>query len=409
MRIAQINMMHNGSTGKIMFQIAKVARSCGHEVLTCSAQLYNKGEKKQTFVAPDHFVWGTHMGSWFHYHVGALLGRNGLFSRKSTKRLVAKLREFNPDVIHLHNVHKFCVHLPTLFRYIKESNVKVVWTLHDCWSFTGHCGFFSLAKCDKWKTGCGNCPALMAYPKTYIDNTAKMYRRKREWFSGIQDMTLVAPSRWLAGLVKQSFLKDYPVEIIGNGIDLSVFTPQNSDFRERYRCEEKKVVLGVAFAWGERKGLDVFLELSKRLNPEKYQIVLVGTNDTIDQQLPRNIISIHRTANQLQLAEIYSVADLFLNPTREDNYPTVNMEAIACGTPVLTFNTDGSPEMVDETTGSVVPCDDIDALEAEVKRICEQTPYTKEDCLYQAKTRFDMNEKFNEYVLLYEQKGKREE
>ena len=218
-------------------------------------------------------------------------------------------------------------------------------------------------------------------------------------------MTIVTPSQWLADLVKESFLKEYPVKVIHNGIDLEVFKPTSSDFRERYGIPaEKSVLLGVAFGWGVRKGLDVFVELARRLDPEKYQIVLVGTDEKTDKLLPENIISIHRTQNQTELAEIYTAADLFVNPTREENYPTVNMESIACGTPVLTFRTGGSPEILTEKTGSVVPCDDIDALEQEIRRICIEKPFSQADCLEHAKS-FDMHQRFEEYVKLYEEKS----
>ena len=215
-------------------------------------------------------------------------------------------------------------------------------------------------------------------------------------------MTIVTPSKWLADLVGQSFLKDYPVTVINNGIDLSVFTPTESGFREKYGIpEEKHILLGVAFGWGKRKGLDVFIELSRRLDPDRYRIVLVGTDDAVDQKLPKEIISIHRTQNQTELAEIYSAADLFLNPTREDNYPTVNMESLACGTPVLTFKTGGSPEMLDETCGAVIPCDDVEAFQNEILRICEQYPFPAESCLKKAQE-FYQNQKFKEYIKLYE-------
>lgn len=213
-------------------------------------------------------------------------------------------------------------------------------------------------------------------------------------------MTLVTPSEWLAGLVKQSFLKDYPIRVINNGIDLEVFKPTPSNFRETYGCGDKKIALGVAFGWGARKGLDVFLDLAKRLDSERYQIVLVGTDENVDKQLPNTVISIHRTQNQTELAKIYTAADVFVNPTREENYPTVNMEALACGTPVLTFQTGGSPEILDVTCGSVVPKNDIDALYREIIRICETAPYSIEACLKKAK-QFDKNEKFQEYIDLY--------
>ena len=214
-------------------------------------------------------------------------------------------------------------------------------------------------------------------------------------------MTIVTPSQWLADLVKESFLAEYPVKVIHNGIDLSVFQPTENDFREKYGLQNKKIILGVAFGWGERKGLDVFVELAKRLDCEQYQIVLVGTDDSVDKQLPTNIISIHRTQNQTELAKIYTAADLFVNPTREENYPTVNMESLACGTPVLTFRTGGSPEIIDETCGAVVACDDVNGLEKEILRIFEQVPFSEDDCLKRA-TRFDMQDRFKEYVSLYD-------
>ena len=214
-------------------------------------------------------------------------------------------------------------------------------------------------------------------------------------------MTIVTPSEWLAGLVKESYLKDYPVKVINNGIDLNVFKPTESDFRKKYALENKYIVLGVAFGWGRRKGLDVFIELEKRFDKEKYKVVLVGTDDNVDKLLPENIISIHRTQNQTELAKIYSAADVFANPTREENYPTVNMESVACGTPVVTFNTGGSPEMLDETCGAAVAKNDIDAMYNEIIRICEAKPYSLEACIKKAKG-FDKNEKFGEYIRLYE-------
>ena len=235
-------------------------------------------------------------------------------------------------------------------------------------------------------------------------NRNKTFERKKKLFSGL-NLTVVTPSRWLANLVKESFLKDYPVEVINNGIDLGVFRPTESDFRKKYGIGDKKIVLDVAFGWDARKGLDVLLELAKRL-PDDYVIVLVGTDDAIDKTLPPNIISIHRTQNQRELAEIYTTADVFAIPTREDNYPTVNMEAIACGTPVITFRTGGSPEMVDGNTGSVVECDDVDALEREIIRICSDKPYSTEMCVEKAKS-FDKYKRFKEYVSAYERIAKK--
>lgn len=402
MRVAQINMCSNGSTGKIMVMIAKTAREDGMKVLTCSAAERIKGKQSSVNKTQDHFIWGSPLERKFHVYAGIILGRNGMFSRIGTRALVKRLKLFQPDIVHLHNLHSFCINLPLLFRYLRKNNISVVWTLHDCWAFTGHCPYFTMVKCDKWKTGCGKCPQLDCYPKTWIDTTRMMFKQKRKWFCGIKDMTIVTPSCWLADLARQSFLNLYQIRVINNGIDLSVFKPTESNFLQKYGISnDKAVLLGVAFGWGKRKGLDVFIELFKRLDRVKYQIVLVGTDDKIDDQLPGGIISIHRTSDQVELAQIYSAADLFVNPTREENFPTVNMESLACGTPVLTFRTGGSPEILDEYSGSVVPCDDIDALEKEIVRICETKPYKREDCVKRA-AQFDMYNKFKEYVSLYE-------
>ena len=402
MRIAQINMCLHGSTGKIMFMIAKTAENVGMQTLSCSAAEINKSNNQMADENKNHYVWGTAFERKFHIYAGIILGRNGLFSQKGTRALISKLKQFKPDIIHLHNIHNFCINLPMLFRYLKNSNIPVIWTLHDCWAFTGHCPYFTIVKCEKWKTGCGKCPQLDVYPKTLIDTTKKMFKLKNKLFCGIIDMTIVTPSRWLAELVEQSFLKKYPVKVINNGIDLEVFKPTASDFRQRYNISKDRfVLLGIAFGWGKRKGLDVFIELEKRLDFAKYQIVLVGTDDNVDKLLPKSIISIHRTNNQAELAEIYSAADLFVNPTREENYPTVNMESLACGTPVLTFRTGGSPEILDEHCGSVVSCDDIDAMQSEIVRICETKAYSREDCFKHAKC-FNANDKYTEYVKLYE-------
>ena len=228
-----------------------------------------------------------------------------------------------------------------------------------------------------------------------------MYELKKEWFNVVENLTLVTPSKWLANLTRESFLKEYPVQVIYNGINLEVFKPTESDFRVKYNLENKKIILGVAFAWNERKGLDVFVELSKRLGKD-YKIVLVGTSETVEKQVSENIICIRRTQNQTELAQIYTAADLFVNPTREEALGLVNLEALACGTPVVTFKTGGSPECIDQTCGSVVEKNDVDGLLSEIIRICEQKPYSKEACIERAK-KFDMNEKFLEYVKLYEQ------
>lgn len=327
-----------------------------------------------------------------------ILGNYGFNSKKATQKLIEEMERIKPDIVHLHNIHGHDCNLEVLFRYFKKKKIKLLWTFHDCWAFTGYCPHFTMAKCDKWRTACSQCVQRREY-SWFFDRSNMLFEKKKRLLEGL-DLTIVTPSQWLADLVKQSMLKDCSVELIHNGIDLCVFKPTESDFRLKYNLKDKKIVLGVSFGWDKRKGLDVFIDLSKRLRDD-YQIVLVGTNDKTDKCLPSNIISIHRTHNRQELAAIYSAADVFVNPTREENYPTVNMEAIACGTPVLTFRTGGSPEMLDEVCGAVVDCDDIEALEKELVRICEGNPVAEEVFLKKA-MEFDKNERFEEYVRLYE-------
>lgn len=393
-RVASINLGFTGSTGTIMGKLQDLAIAHGVECTIAAP-----GPCPETMKGRKVYVIGRPLFRKASAYASVLTGLDGCFSIFSTLRYIQNLKKFGPDILHLHNLHYSYVNLPLLFRYIKKSGVAVVWTLHDCWSFTGHCPHFMYEKCDKWASGCHNCPRYREYPKAIFDNSRLMWRKKKKWFTGIQNMTLVAPSKWLAERVSQSFLKDNSVRVIYNGIDLEQFKPTPSDFVSRHGIENKKIVLGVSFGWSNKKGLDVFLQLAKRL-PQDYQIVLVGTDSTIDQMLPENIISIHRTQNQRELAEIYSAAQVFVNPTREDNYPTVNMEAIACGTPAVTFRTGGSPECVDDRSGSVVTCDDVDAMEREIIRVCTQQPFLREECVAAAQ-RFDADDRFREYIQLY--------
>ena len=394
--VVAINLSFYGSTGFIMRNIHKKATEEGF-----AFKMAVPGTTEKIADTTDLIFIGTPNSRRLSQYSSILSGLDGCFSVVATKKLLKKMDELQPNIIHLHNIHYAYVNLPMLFRYIKKNGIKTVWTLHDCWSFTGHCPHFVYEQCEKWKTGCYKCPRYQAYPKTIFDNSSFMWRLKKSWFTRVKDMQLITPSNWLKELVKQSYMGEYPVAVINNGINLEIFRPTNNNFREAYGiANEKKILLGSASSWGNKKGLDVFVELEKRLNKEKYQIVLVGTNDAVDQLLPESVISIHRTNNQQELAEIYTAADLFVNPTREDNYPTVNMEALACGTPVLTFCTGGSPEILDETCGSVVPCDDVDAMEQEIIRICTEKPYSREACLEQAKN-FDQRHRFEEYIQLY--------
>jgi len=398
MRIVQINGGAKGSTGKIMMGIADIARTQGHEVMCASPITTTNRDAGEDC---GYYRIGTFNSRRVNVALARITGFNGCFAWFETYKLLKKIDEFKPDIIHLHNLHDSYINLPMLFSYIKKHNVPTVWTLHDCWAFTGQCPHFTMVKCDKWKAGCYGCPQYKEYPASLYDNTKKMWQLKKKWFTGVKNMTIVTPSEWLAGLARESYLKQYPIEVINNGIDLNVFKPTHSNFRKQYGIPgDKYIVLGVSFAWGYRKGLDCFVEMAEKLG-EQYQIVLVGTDDEIDKNLPHNIISIHRTQNQKELAEIYSAADVFVMPTREENYPTVNMEAIACGTPVVTFDTGGSPEMLDDKTGIVVEANDIEATKKAIKDICEKKRCNDEEYIVAYSKNFDMKKRFAEYIELY--------
>ena len=391
MKIVQINATCGvGSTGKICVGISQILSENNIEnyILYSSRGNADRG--------------GIRCSNDMYVKIQALksriVGNYGFNSKKATKRIIDNLERISPDIVHLHNIHGHDCDLNMLFKYFKEHKTKLVWTFHDCWAFTGYCAHFTMAKCDKWKNGCFECAQKRDFSWIF-DRSNRLYEKKRQLFEGL-DLTIVTPSLWLSGLVKQSFLKNYHVKVINNGIDLSVFTSRESDFRKKHRLETKKIVLGVSFGWDERKGLDVFMDLAEKL-PNDYKIVLVGVDANTEKRLPENILSIPRTQNQKELSEIYTAADIFVNPTREENYPTVNMEAVACGTPVLTFKTGGSMEMLDATCGAVVECDDVASLIQEILRICEEKPFLAEQCLIKAKE-FDKNERLKEYLSLYE-------
>lgn len=397
MKILQINSYNFGSTGNIMADIARTARERGMECVTACPD----GRSMRLRKLEDHRFIGTRLGRNLHIALAELTGLNGCFSTVDTWLFLRRVRKMKPDVIHLHNLHNCYINLPMLFRFLKRSSIPVVWTLHDCWAFTGKCPHFDMAGCDRWKTGCHHCPQLSDYPAARVDATERMWKWKRKWFTMPENMTIVTPSSWLADLARQSYLGKYPVRVIPNGTDLSVFQPVSGTFRRDHGLEDRYIVLGVAFDWGRRKGLDVFTELARRLD-KRYQIVLVGTNEEINRRLPENVLSIHRTADPGELAQIYTAADVFVNPTREEVLGMVNIEALACGTPAVTFRTGGSPECLDESCGAVVEKDDIDALEAQIVRICTEKPYAREDCVRAARC-FDKQARFGDYCRLYEE------
>ena len=389
MRIFQINSTCDfGSTGRIAINILREVEKNGGEGIIAYGR----------YSAPDDidsFKICSEADVKIHGVLSRITDRQGFYSTSATKRLIEKIKDYNPDLIHLHNIHGYFLNVKVLFDFLNEYNKPIVWTLHDCWTFTGHCGYFISNGCEKWKTGCYSCPSKKNYPTSLVlDNSKKNYKQKKELFTKPENITIVTPSKWLKDLAKESYLGKYPVKVIYNGIDLNKFKPTESDFRKKHNLEDKFIILGVASIWEERKGLKDFIKLNEMLS-ENEKIVLVGLNDSQLAMLPENIMGIKRTNGIEEMVAIYSTADVFVNPTHEDNYPTTNLEAIACGTPVVTYNTGGSPESVFEGNGFTVPRGDIKELYKAIKKV--------DGCKTSANDFFDASKRYKEYVDLYKE------
>lgn len=389
--LLQINVTANwGSTGKIAEDIGKLAIEAGWE----SWIAYGRGEP----VSKSNLIRiGNDWDMKLHAIQSRLLDNHGLASEKVTKDFISQIKKIKPDLIHLHNIHGYYLNYPLLFDFLKEYGAPIVWTLHDCWPFTGHCAYYDFAKCDRWQTECHDCPQLRSYPASlWHDRSKNNFRQKKKSFLGIENLTFVPVSDWLRKELSKSFLSHYPAVTIHNGIDLTVFTPSDTLVKDR----SEKVILGVASVWDRRKGLDEFVKLRKLL-PNNYTIILVGLSQNQIATLPQGITGIRRTENVRQLTDLYSMADVFVNPTLEDNFPTTNLEALACGTPVITYDTGGSPEAIDEQTGIIVPYQNVDVLADKIRHICESASYNGFQCRQRAQMHYDKQIVFKEYITLY--------
>jgi putative colanic acid biosynthesis glycosyltransferase len=394
LNVLQINTVcGTGSTGRIATDIEAILKEQGHE----SYIAYGRGDPRNSD-SPIRI--GNKLDNYTHVAKTRLLDMHGFGSKKATKNFIKKVREIDPDVIHLHNIHGYYINVEILFDYLKEANKPVVWTLHDCWPFTGHCAYFDFARCDCWRVdGTHKCIQKRSYPASLLINNSKMnYERKRKAFTGIKNLTIVTPSQWLADLVKKSFLKEYTIEIVNNGIDLEVFKPTESDFRRRYNLQDKHIILGVANMWEQRKGINDFIQLSKQLD-SSYKIVLVGVSKKQIKKLPKNILCIPRTNNIKELAEIYTAADIYVNPSVEETMGLTTVEAFACGTPAIVYNTTAVPESIDASCGIVIDKGNFNNLYMEIKgdRIKQ---IEKQNCIKRANF-FEKRIKFEKYIQMY--------
>lgn len=394
----QINsVINSGSTGRIAEEIGQTAISAGWKSYIAYGRNDRPSQSELIKIGND---WDIKM----HGFQTRLFDRHGLGSISATKELIGKIKEISPDIIHLHNIHGYYINIEILFNYLLNSNIPVVWTFHDCWPITGHCAHFTFVGCEKWKTQCYNCPQKKNYPSSWVvDRSEKNYNLKKELFTSLPNLTLVPVSNWLSEILKESYLQHYPLNVIHNGINTEVFKPSSDKvFRIKYSLENKFILLGVATSWGLKKGLYDFIELSKLLKTD-YQIVLVGLSRKQIEQLPDNILGIERTESVKELAEIYSASDVFVNPTYEDSFPTTNLESLACGTPVITYKTGGSPEAIDELTGIVVEQGNIGKLIDAINKVKDKGKQSySEACVNRAHRLYKKEDRYQEYIGLYE-------
>ncbi len=396
MRVLIINSVcGTGSTGRICVDIANILTEEGHE---CKIAY---GRKKADEKFNNYAVRiGSNLGVRIHGVLSRVFDNTGFYSTFATKKFIKWVKEYDPDVINLHNLHGYYINIKLLFEYLKESGKPVVWTLHDCWSFTGHCAYFCSVNCQKWHQGCQHCSKKKEYPASlFFDNSKNNYKRKKQLITQLDNLTIVTPSKWLSDLTRESFLNKFPVHVINNGINTDNFKVTKGDFVRIYGIENKKIILGVASVWESRKGLNDFLELRTLLD-DSFAIVLVGLTEQQKSELPQGIIGITRTENAEQLAEIYTAADVLVNPTKEENYPTVNLEAQACGTPVVTYNTGGSAECLIEGVGAVTTKKTPEALKTAILDVLSKDIKIDTNSL---KQEFSQKERFKKYINLFEE------
>ena len=393
-KIVQINTALNcGSHGRIVEQISHVGAGRGYyTTIVHGARYVNKSQFAdiQTTTKSQELLNGIK---------SLLFDAHGLGLKCATKSLITKLEEIKPDIVHLHNIHGYYLNYQILFDYLTKSNVPVVWTLHDCWSITGHCSQFENYNCDKWKTQCHDCQYLMDwYPKAVIDRSRRNFELKKQSFTSVKNMTIVPVSHWLEDKVKQSFLSKYPIKVINNGVDTLSFRPTEGS--GEIFSNHKFTILGVASQWDNDKGVQEFIKLSQ--NPD-YQVIMIGVNEKLSKQLPDAIVKVAKTNNQDELAEYYSLADVFVNPTYKDTFPTTNLEALACGTPVITYKTGGSPESITPETGIVVDKGDFEQLCTAIEVIRKNGKhYYSTNCRERAVNFYNKDERFKDYIDLYE-------
>lgn len=396
MKIVQISAAYEvTSVGQIVKNIHESLLQNGHESFVFYGRKKRKNRTKNVVFFNNSF------SLLLHVFITRIFDSHGLGSIIPTMILIVRLIQLKPNIIHIHNLHGYYLNYPILLSFLKNCKAKKIFTLHDCWTFTGHCSHFLYADCNKWKSECRQCPLLNKYPESkFIDSSRINFLYKKYFFSNLKksDTIFITPSKWLKSMISFSFLQKFNSRVIHNGIDLKTFKPSNKEFKKKHL--NKFIILGVANVWTKEKGIEFFINLSKNLNDD-YMIVLIGKIDKI-HKLPSNVIFIERTENKEVLTDMYSSADVFINPTLEDTFPTVNIEALACGTPVISFNSGGSIEMLDTKHSKVVNDRNIQTIIKNINNI-RSSQINSNELIHHVQQNFDSTIANSKYMNLYEE------
>ncbi len=353
MRYLLINSVcGTGSTGRICVETAQKLMEQGYEVKIA----YGRKDNADKRCDPYAVRIGTKSELLAHVLQTRLLDSHGLGSKKATKRFLQWAESYDPDVLWLHNLHGYYIHIGLLFEWIKSRpRMQVRWTLHDCWAFTGHCCHFSFAGCNKWTTRCEACKQKGEYPASLLMNNAgRNFDIKKQLFCNVPNMKLLVPSEWLANLVRKSFLKDYEIEVCPNTVNKEIFKPTENNVKKKLGIEGKRMILGVASLWNEKKGYDDFIKLSCMLD-DSFAVVLVGLTEEQLSRAPQTLIGLPRTESQRELAQIYTAADVYVNTSKEETFGLTTLEALSCGTPVMVYEGTACEEVTKANGGMVVP------------------------------------------------------
>lgn len=397
MKIVSINSVNTGSTGRIMRQIADLARLRGHDVVLCypNSRTNEINHQKPAIYIVNKYI----------RRIGALLDFIGLYRIAfviSTLSFLIKVDKLRPDVVHLHNLHGSYINIDLLFKYLKKRNIKVFWTLHDCWAFTGHCGHYITIGCTKWTRGCHGCPKYMDYPSSLFDDSRGRYSYKKSLFTDLPTLTLVPVSKWLASQCSQSFLKDLPLKPISNGIDIQIFSHSNSDVKHKYGIQKKFIAIGLATTWSDDKGFSDYIKLAELLSDDEV-IVMVGLTEEMKSQLPSNIIGISRTESIDELVSLYSSSDVLLSLSKAETFGLTIVEAMSCGTPAIVYDNTAQKELILPETGFIVDTGSIQDVYQSMKVVrLKGREYYSQSCRKYVETNYSDHIQYGKYVDLYE-------